>query len=139
MSKAAFPEVSKIKFEGPKSKNPLAFKHYNADENIAGKSMRDHFRFAVSYWHTFRGTGADPFGPGCALRPWDDGSNSVANAEARARVAFEFLEKLGVPYYCFHDRDVAPEGATLKESNQNLDAVVKVLKEEQQRTGIKLL
>ena len=139
MSKSAFPEVSKIKFEGPKSKNPLAFKHYNADEKIAGKPMRDHLRFAVSYWHTFRGTGSDPFGPGCALRPWDDGSNSVANAQARARVAFEFLEKLGVPYYCFHDRDVAPEGATLKESNQNLDAVVKVLKEEQQRTGIKLL
>ncbi len=116
MSKSAFPEVSKIKFEGPKSKNPLAFKHYNADEKIAGKPMRDHLRFAVSYWHTFRGTGSDPFGPGCALRPWDDGSNSVANAQARARVAFEFLEKLGAPFYAFHDRDIAPEGKNLRET-----------------------
>ncbi|MCG3149612.1 MAG: Xylose isomerase [Verrucomicrobiae bacterium] len=139
MTNAAFPNVSKIKYEGPQSKNPLAFKQYNPDQKIAGKTMRDHFRFAVSYWHTFRGTGADPFGPGCALRPWDDGSNSVVNAQNRARVAFEFLEKLGVPHYCFHDRDVAPEGATLAESNRNLDAVVKVLKEEQKRTGIKLL
>jgi len=139
MSQAAFPDVSKIKYEGPKSKNPLAFKQYNPTEKVAGKTMRDHFRFAVSYWHTFRGTGGDPFGPGCALRPWDDGSNSVVNAQKRVRVAFEFLEKLGVPHYCFHDRDVAPEGATLAESNRNLDAVVKVLKEEQKRTGIKLL
>ena len=139
MSNAAFANVSKIKFEGPQSKNPLAFKHYNAEELVDGKSMKDHLRFAVAYWHTFRGTGGDPFGPGCAIRPWDDGSNSVENAQNRARVAFEFIEKLGAPFYCFHDRDVAPEGATLKESNKNLDAVVKVLKAEQKRTGIKLL
>lgn len=139
MSQAAFPDMSKIKYEGPKSKNPLAFKHYNASQKVAGKTMRDHLRFAVAYWHTFRGTGSDPFGPGCALRPWDDGSNSVANAQNRARVAFEFIEKLGAPFYCFHDRDVAPEGRTLAESNRNLDAVVKVLQAEQKRTGIKLL
>jgi xylose isomerase len=96
-------------------------------------------RFAVAYWHTFRGTGSDPFGTGCAIRPWDDGSNSIANAQNRARVAFEFIEKLGAPFYCFHDRDVAPEGRSLAESNRNLDAIVKVLKEEQKRTGIKLL
>ena len=135
----AFPTVSKIKYEGPKSKHPLAFKHYNATEKIAGKTMRDHLRFAVAYWHTFRGTGSDPFGTGCAIRPWDDGSNSIANAQNRARVAFEFIEKLGAPFYCFHDRDVAPEGRSLAESNRNLDAIVKVLKEEQKRTGIKLL
>ena len=134
-----FPDIPKIAYEGPKSKNPLAFKHYNPDELVEGKSMHDHLRFSVVYWHTFRGTGADPFGAGTMLRPWDDGTASVANAEKRARVAFEFFEKLGAPYYAFHDRDVAPEGATLAESNRNLDAVAKVLKEEQQRTGIKLL
>src|SRR5215468_231823 len=136
---SAFPDVAKIKYEGPDSKNPLAFRHYNAAEVVEGKSMRDHLRFAVCYWHTFRGTGSDPFGPGCARRPWEDGSDSVEMAEKRVRVAFEFMEKLGAPYYCFHDRDVAPEGANLRETNANLDKVVKVLKEEQQRTGIKLL
>jgi xylose isomerase len=139
MNNSAFPAIQKIKFEGPASKNPLSFKHYNPTEKVAGKTMKDQLRFAVAYWHTFRGTGSDPFGPGTALRPWDDGSDSVANAQQRARVAFEFIEKLGAPFYCFHDRDVAPEGANLAETNRNLDAVVKVLKEEQKRTGIKLL
>lgn len=137
--KAAFPEVQPIKYEGPSSKNSLAFHHYNADEKVGGKTMKDHLRFSVVYWHTFRGTGADPFGPGCAVRPWEDGTDSVENAQNRVRVAFEFMEKLTNPFYAFHDRDVAPEGATLAETNRNLDAVVKVLKEEQQRTGIKLL
>jgi xylose isomerase len=137
--KTAFPNIEQIPFEGPHSKNPLAFKHYNADEIVAGKTMRDHLRFSVVYWHTFRGTGSDPFGMGTMQRPWDDGSNSVANAQNRARVAFEFIQKLGAPFYAFHDRDVAPEGKTLSETNKNLDAVVKVLKEEQKRTGIKLL
>ena len=136
---SAFPDIQKIKFEGPESKNPLAFRHYNADEVVEGKSMKEHLRFAVAYWHTFRGMGGDPFGPGCAVRPWEDGTDSVDMAIKRARVAFEFMEKLGCPFYCFHDRDVAPEGANLTETNKNLDAVVKVLKEEQQRTGIKLL
>jgi xylose isomerase len=135
----AFKDISKIKFEGPKSKNPLAFKHYNPAELVEGKTMREHLRFSVVYWHTFRGTGSDPFGVGTAIRPWDDGSNSVANAQNRARVAFEFIEKLGAPFYAFHDRDIAPEGKTLRETNKNLDAVVSVLKEEQKRTGIKLL
>lgn len=135
----AFPDISSIPYEGPSSKNPLAFKHYNADEMVLGKTMREHLRFSVVYWHTFRGTGADPFGAGTMLRPWDDGSNSVENARRRVRVAFEFIEKLGAPFYAFHDRDVAPEGASLAESNRNLDAVVEVLKEEQERTGIKLL
>jgi xylose isomerase len=134
-----FPAIPKIAYEGPESKNPLAFRHYNPDEIVAGKPMKDHLRFAVAYWHTFRGTGSDPFGSGTMLRPWEDGSDSVAMAQKRVRVAFEFMEKLGCPFYCFHDRDVAPEGATLAETNKNLDAVVAVLKEEQQRTGIQLL
>jgi xylose isomerase len=136
---SAFPDIQKIRYEGPDSKNPLAFRWYNASEVVEGKTMQDHFRFSVVYWHTFRGTGADPFGPGTMVRPWEDGSDSVENAIRRARVAFEFMDKLGAPFYAFHDRDVAPEGKTLSETNKNLDAVVKVLKEEQERTGIQLL
>ncbi len=132
-------DVPKIKFEGPDSKNPLAFRHYNPDEIVEGKSMKEHLRFAVAWWHSFCGTGNDPFGPGCAVRPWDDGSNSLEMALKKVDVAFEFMEKLGVPYYCFHDRDVAPEGKDLRETNKNLDAVVAKLKDSQARTGIKLL
>ena len=139
MKTEAFKNITAIAYEGPKSKNPLAFKHYNADEIVAGKPMREHLRFAVAYWHTFRANGSDPFGAGTMQRPWDDGSNTVGNAQNRARVAFEFITKLGAPYYCFHDRDIAPEGRTLAETNKNLDAVVKVLKAEQERTGVKLL
>ena len=136
---AAFPEIGKIQYEGPTSKNPLAFRHYNAEEVVAGCAMKDHLRFSVAYWHTFRGGGADPFGAPTALRPWDDGSESVENAIQRVRVAFEFFEKLGNPFYAFHDRDIAPEGSSLAETNRNLDAVVKVLSEEQGRTGVQLL
>ena len=136
---AAFPDVSRIEYEGPDSKNPLAFKHYNPDEQIEGQTMRDLFRFSVCYWHTFRGTGSDPFGAPTLQRPWDDGSDSLDNAKRRVDAAFEFIEKLGAPFYCFHDRDVAPEGATLAETNKNLDAIVAKLKEAQQATGIKLL
>lgn len=137
--KSAFPSIDKIAYEGPASRNALAFKHYNPAEIVEGKTMEEHLRFAVVYWHTFRGTGSDPFGAGTMQRPWDDGSNSVGNAQKRARVAFEFIQKLGAPYYCWHDRDVAPEGRNLAETNRNFDAVAKVLKEEQKRTGIKLL
>jgi xylose isomerase len=135
----AFPEISKIKFEGPKTKNPLAFRWYDENEVVEGKKMRDHFRFSVAYWHTFRGTGSDPFGPGTMQRPWEAATDSPENAVNRVGVAFEFMEKLGTPFYCFHDRDVAPEGKTLAESNKILDTVVRALKEQQQRTGIKLL
>lgn len=135
----AFPDIPKIQFEGPKSRNPLAFKHYQADEIVGGKKMQDHLRFGVAYWHTMRNSLADPFGTGTAQRPWDDGSNSIENAQNRARVCFEFMEKLGVDFYCFHDRDVAPELATLAESNRALDAVADVLESEQRRTGKKLL
>ncbi len=135
----AFPDVSPIAYEGPESDNPLAFRWYNPEEVILGKTMRDHLRFSVVYWHTFRGTGADPFGAPTLQRPWDDGSDSVENAQRRVRVAFELMEKLGAPYFALHDRDIAPEGATLAEANRHLDAVVPVIQEEMQRTGIKLL
>ena len=94
---AAFPDIQKIRFEGPKSKNPLSFRHYDENEIVEGKPMKDHFRFAVAYWHTFRGTGSDPFGPGTMLRPWESGKDTVENAINRVRVAFEFMEKLGNP------------------------------------------
>src|SRR5438874_11782 len=136
---AAFPNISKIQYEGPKSRNPLAFKYYNPDELVEGRAMKDQLRFSVAYWHTFRGQLADVFGVGTAIRPWEDGTNSVKMAVKRARVAFEFIEKLGAPFYAFHDRDVAPEGRDLRETNKNLDTVVQVLKEEQKRTGIGLL
>jgi len=134
-----FPDIPQIAYEGRKSRNPFAFKHYNPDELIEGRTMRDHLRFAAAYWHVMRNPLADPFGGGTALMPWDDGSNSVANAQKRVRVFFEFLEKTGIDFYCFHDRDVAPELATLQESSTALDAVADTLAEEQARTGKKLL
>lgn len=134
-----FPDVPTIPFEGPASKNHLAFKHYNAEEIVEGRSMKDWLRFSVCYWHTFRANGTDPFGAPTLNRPWEDGHDSLDSALKRVDVAFEFMTKLGVPYYCFHDRDVAPEGATLSESNANLDAVAAKLKAAQAETGIKLL
>ena len=140
MSKSYFPDVPAIKYEGPDSTNPLAFRHYNAAEVVDGKSMADHLRFAVCYWHTLCGTGSDPFGPGTMQRPWDDeGGTPTEVALRRVDVMFELLTKLGVPYYCFHDRDIAPEGKTLSETNKTLDTVVAKLKAKQQETGVKLL
>lgn len=137
---AYFNEVSKIKFEGSESTNPLAFKHYNAEEIVMGKAMKEHLRFGMSYWHTLTGEGSDPFGVGTADRPWDKTEpNPVEKAKVRVKVAFEFMEKLGIEYFCFHDRDIAPEGKTLKETNEILDEVVDVIEAEMKRTGIKLL
>ena len=136
---AAFPKIKAIRYEGPDSKNPLSFKHYNADELVEGKSMRDHLRFSAVYWHTLRGMGADMFGVGTMKRPWEDGTNSLKMALKRVPVMFEFCQKLGAPYYAFHDRDVAPEGRNLRESNKNLDVVAKELKKFQKETGVKLL
>ncbi len=136
---SAFPDIQKIRFEGPKSANPLAFRYYDENEVVAGKTMKDHLRFSVAYWHTMRGTGGDPFGPGTMVRPWEGNEDSVDNAIHRVRVAFEFMEKLAAPFFCFHDRDIAPEGKTLAETNKNLDSVVKVVRQEMARTGIKLL
>jgi xylose isomerase len=134
-----FAQIPQIRYEGPASTNPLAYRYYNPDEIVAGKAMKDHLRFAVCYWHTFRGVALDIFGPGTLVRPWEDGSNSVDMAVKRTEVVFDFIGHLGLPFYCFHDRDVAPEGANLTETNANLWKVAKRLKELQQATGIKLL
>lgn len=139
MSEEFFPTIPKIAYEGPKSRNPLAFKHYNAAELVGGKPMREHLRFAGAYWHTMRNGLSDPFGGATAERPWDDGSDSVENAKRRVWAMFEFLQKCGLDYYCFHDRDVAPELNDLAASNDALDAVAEELKKAQQSTGIRLL
>jgi xylose isomerase len=134
-----FPDIPVIKYEGPKSRNPFSFKQYNPEELVEGRPMRDHLRFAAAYWHVMRNPLSDPFGGGTAQMPWDDGSDSVENAQRRVRVFFEFLEKTGIDFYCFHDRDVAPELDTLEASSKALDAVASTLAEEQGRTGKKLL
>lgn len=134
-----FSDIPKIPFEGAQSKNALSFKHYNADEIVEGRTMRDHLRFSVVYWHTMCGQGGDMFGVPTAIRPWEVGKSGIELAKARVPVFFEICEKLGAPFYAFHDRDVAPHGQTLRESNEWLDTIVALLKEQQQRTGIKLL
>ena len=139
MPKTYFPGISTIPFEGPDSRNPLAFKHYNPEEVVEGKTMKEHLRFAVVYWHTMRGTGGDMFGWGTAQRTWQTGEGTVKEAIGRARAMFEFVEKLGAPYYCWHDRDVAPHGRTLAESHKNFDAVAAELKKLQKDTGVRLL
>ena len=132
-------DCDKIQFEGTSSKNSLAFKHYNPDEVVGEKSMRDHLRFAAPYWHVMRNALGAPFGTGTAVMPWDDGSNSVENAITRVDVFFEFLEKIGIDFYCWHDRDIAPELGDLAASNAALDAVVAKLKAKQKETGVQLL
>jgi xylose isomerase len=134
-----FKEVSEIRYEGPKSKNPLAFKYYNPDEKISNKTMKEHLRFAVAFWHTLTGTGQDPFGVGTMQRAWDSITDPMEKAKARMRACFEFAQKLGIPYYCFHDRDIAPEADTLRETNKRLDEIVKLAGELQKATGVKLL
>jgi xylose isomerase len=137
---AHFPSVKKpIAYEGPGSANALAFRHYNSDEVIDGKTMSAHMRFSVAYWHAFRGTGSDPFGPGTIVRPWESGKDPVSVAKVRMDAAFEFFQKIRAPFYCFHDRDIAPEGKTLAQSNKNLDAIVAHAKSLQKATGVKLL
>ncbi|TFE22847.1 xylose isomerase [Cohnella luojiensis] len=133
-----FTNVPKIQYEGRASKNPFAFKHYNPQEIVFGKTMEEHLRFAVAYWHTFNASGADPFGAGTAVRSWDSLS-PLDKAKARVEANFELLEKLNVPFYAFHDADIAPEGATLAETNKNLDVIVAMLKDYQKSTGKKLL
>lgn len=139
MSKPFFPNIDKIVYEGPQSRNPLAFKHYDAEAKVGGKTMAEHLRFGAAYWHCMRGGLSDPFGAATAFMPWDDGSDSIENALRRVDVFFEFLEKTGIDYYCFHDRDLAPELATLKASNEALATVVEKLKAKQEETGKKLL
>jgi xylose isomerase len=137
--KEHFPGVGRIPFEGPGSDNPFAFKVYDAEKTIGGKTMREHLRFAVCYWHSFCGVGADPFGPGTRRHSWDVPETPMARAESRVDAAFEFFSKLGVPYYCFHDFDLAPEGKDVAESEKNLKHMVGLAKARQQATGVKLL
>ena len=136
---AHFPDIPHVRYEGPSSKNPFAFKHYNPDEIIEGKTMRDHMRFGAAYWHVMRNGLSDPFGGATALMPWDDQSNSVDNALKRADVFFEFLEKIDIDYYCFHDRDIAPELNDLAKSTAALEKVTAHLKDLQSAHGKKLL
>ena len=134
-----FPGISRIKYEGPESDNHLAFKAYDADRVVGDKTMRDHLRFAICYWHTFCANGADPFGPGTRPNPWNQSADRLEAAEERLDAAFEFFSKMTVPYFCFHDRDLAPEGASVAESEKNLRHMVGRAKERQQETGIRLL
>ncbi len=134
-----FPTVKQIKYEGPDSKNPLAFKHYNPKQKIMGKAMEQHLRFAVCYWHTFKGLGNDPFGPGTMIRNYNQYDDPMEVADKTLEAAFEFFSKLGVNFWCFHDRDIAPEGYTLKETNERLDIIVNKAKKLQKDHGIKLL
>jgi xylose isomerase len=140
MSDQFFSNVSKIKFEGVNSTNPFAFRYYDENQVVLGKTMKEHLRFAACYWHNFCWAGSDIFGAGTFDRPWIKATgNQLQLAEQKAKVAFEFFEKLGVPYFCFHDADIAPEGKTLQEFHENVDHIVGIFEKEMKRTGIKLL
>ena len=134
-----FQDLPRIEYRGPDSDDPLAFRHYDRNRVVLGKRMEDHLRFAVCYWHSFCWNGLDPFGAGTFLRPWFEGGTPMELAVQKAESAFDFFAKLGAPYYCFHDRDVAPEGATPRETHENFLRMVDVLGAHQQRTGMKLL
>ncbi|MDG2289166.1 MAG: xylose isomerase [Woeseiaceae bacterium] len=134
-----FPGIPRIEYEGPESDNPLAFKAYDADRVVGNKTMSEHLRFSICYWHTFCADGADPFGPGTRSHPWNESTDRLEAAEERLDAAFEFFSKMTVPYFCFHDRDLAPEGASVVESEKNLQHLVGRVKPRQQETGIKLL
>lgn len=135
---AFFSKVEKIKFEGKDSKNLLSFRYYNPEEIVLGKKMKDHLKFAMSYWHTLTAGGNDPFGDATLIREWDSLS-PMEKAKARVKAGFEFMEKLGLEYFCFHDKDIAPEAETLEEYFKNLDEIVDLIEVEMKRTGIKLL
>ncbi|MGL4733374.1 MAG: xylose isomerase [Fusobacteriaceae bacterium] len=133
-----FKGIDKIKYEGPNSKNLMAFAHYNAEEVILGKKMKDHLKYSMSYWHTLTGEGNDPFGDATMDREWN-GLSPMEKAKARVKAGFEFMEKMGLEYFCFHDKDVAPEAETLEGYHKNLDEIVELIESEMKRTGIKLL
>ena len=134
-----FKDIEKIKFEGTSSDNPLAFHHYNPDELVLGKSMKDHLRFAACYWHNMCWDGADVFGQGTFGRPWLQPGEPMQRAMEKADAAFDFFHKLSIPYYCFHDVDVAPEGHSIKEYTENFARMTDVLEAKQEETGLKLL
>jgi len=134
-----FKGINKIPFEGSESDNPFAFKYYNPDQIVAGKTMRDHFKFAIAYWHSFCGQGTDPFGAGTQNFPWDKATDPVQAARDKADAAFEFISKMGFDYFCFHDYDLVQEASTLVASEKRVIAITDYLKEKQAETGIKLL
>ncbi len=135
---AFFPIIPKIAYEGPKSQNPLSFRHYNADQVILGKTMKEHLRFAMSWWHTMGADGTDMFGVGTMDKTFG-GTTPMEIHKNRVLAGFEFMEKLGIGYFCFHDKDLVPEGDSLAEFQANLDEIVPLIKSEMDRTGIKLL
>ena len=137
--KEYFKGIPQIRYEGPDSKNPLAFKQYDPDQQVGKKTMAEHLRFSVVFWHTFKGTGADPFGGPVYDRPWDEAPDPMQRAEDTMRAAFEMFTKLGVPFYAWHDRDIAPEADTLAETNERLDRIGALARKLQRDTGVKLL
>jgi len=137
--KEFFKGIGEIKFEGKESDNPLAFKYYNPDQIVAGKTMRQHFKFAIAYWHTFCGQGSDPFGPGTQNFAWDQSSDPVRAAMDKADAAFEFITKMGFDYFCFHDFDLIQEGASFAESETRLATITNYIKEKKTASGVKLL
>jgi len=138
-NKEYFPGIDKIKYEGPDSKNPLAFKWYDEKKVVGGKIMKDYLRFAIAYWHTFCGTGGDPFGPGTKLFPWDGASDPLDAAKERMDAAFEFITKTGAPFYCFHDVDVAGGEGSVFDIEKRLEKMVDIAKAKQEASGVKLL
>jgi xylose isomerase len=134
-----FKGIETIPYEGSQSKNPLAFKWYDENALIAGRTMKEYFRFAVAYWHSFCGTGRDPFGDGTREMPWDSSKDPITRAKAKMDAAFEFITKLGMPFYCFHDFDVVEEGNTIAESDKRIQILVDYAKEKQKETGVRLL
>ncbi|MCP9199074.1 xylose isomerase [Gramella sp. GC03-9] len=139
MDSKFFKSIDTIKYEGRDSKNPLAFKWYDENRKVAGKTLKEHLRFATAYWHTFNNTGADPFGPGTEVFEWDKKEDPIERAKDKMDAAFEFMTKLGMPYYCFHDVDVVDEAPTLAEFEQRIQTMVEYAKKKQQESGIKLL
>ena len=137
--KEAYPGIGKIEYEGKKSKNPMAFRWYNPDQVVSGKKMKDHLRFAIAYWHSFCGDGTDPFGNATRIYPWKNVTNNEDKIKQRLDAAFEFITKIGVPYYCFHDVDVVGGDGTVFDIEKRLDKFVPVMKKMQQQTGVKLL
>lgn len=139
MAKTYFPSIGKIPFEGRESDNPMAFRFYDENRIIGGKTMKEHFKFSIAYWHSFCGTGGDPFGPGTIVHPWDASPDPIQRAKDKMDAAFEFISKIGAEYYCFHDIDLIDEGPSLADYEKRLQIITDYALEHQKASGIKLL